>query len=90
MAYFSNGTEGMAYEGKWCAKCHHNKRPTEEDPYPEMCAVWLAHQVHNYRFCNDDESPLDLLIPRLKEGLGNDQCKMFLPRQGKLPGEADE
>ncbi len=72
MGYFSNGTEGMDYEGRYCARCVHNGD----------CAVWDAHMQHNYKECNNEESILHILIPRNEKGW-NDQCKMFVA--GKSP-----
>ena len=65
MGYFSNGTEGMDYESRWCSRCVHL----------EGCAVWEAHLIHNYDERQD--SILDVLIPRVKNGLGNAKCRMF-------------
>lgn len=72
MGYFSNGSEGTSYEAKYCDKCLHQGPPDGPG-----CAVWLAHMLHNYDSCNDD-SILHLLIPRTKDGLDNEQCKLFL------------
>lgn len=69
MGYFSNGTEGMLYEEEWCDRCTHQ----------EGCAVWMAHLIHNYDECNKKDSILHMLIPRKKDGLGNEQCRMFHP-----------
>ncbi len=67
MGYFSNGTEGMDYEARYCDKCIHQE---------QGCAVWLAHMMHNYDECNNEKSILHILIPRNKEGW-NEKCKMF-------------
>ena len=71
MAYFSNGTEGMGYEEKYCSKCVHGA----EDKF---CPVWKVHFVFNYDQCNENKIKqiLDTLIPR-KE-IENEQCSMFL------------
>lgn len=69
MGYFSNGSEGMDYEERYCDRCKHQAAG---------CAVWLAHMLHNYKECNNKESILNLLIPRSAGGIGNEQCKMFL------------
>jgi hypothetical protein len=71
MGYFSNGTEGMDYEDRYCSKCVHHK------PDEGGCAVWLAHMLKNYEECNKDDSILHILIPRTKDGLGNQLCTMF-------------
>lgn len=71
MGYFSNGTEGMMYEQRFCDHCIHQK------PDDGGCAVMLAHLLHNYDECNKPDSILHLLIPRSKDGIGNEQCAMF-------------
>ena len=78
MGYFSNGSEGMDYEERYCRKCIHFG--PEEGP---GCPVWGAHLAFNYQVCNDPpESPgkgiLDALIPMSEDGLSNLQCKMFV------------
>ena len=71
MGYFSNGTESESYEAKYCNRCVHQK------PDDGGCAVFFAHLLYNYEECNKEDSILHLLIPRKKEGLGNEQCAMF-------------
>lgn len=48
----------------------------------------LAHILHNYKECNNDDSILHLLIPRDKEGW-NEKCLMFVEsakvHKGELP-----
>ena len=70
MGYFSNSDAGMAYEAQWCASCHHYKEGG--------CAVLLAHMLHNYDQCNDDDGSLHVLIPQSKDGLGNLKCRMHI------------
>ena len=41
--------------------------------------VWLAHLERNYEECNNDKSILHIFIPRTKDGLGNEKCKMLTP-----------
>lgn len=73
MAYFSNGTEGMDYEDRYCRKCVH-----------EMgCVVWLAHLLKNYEECNNKNSILHILIPRSEDGLTNEECRMFVKKERK-------
>ena len=72
MGYFSNGTEGAIYEELYCSRCIHQK------PNDGGCAVFLAHLLHNYEECDNEDSILHLLIPRKKDGIGNDQCTMFI------------
>lgn len=82
MGYFSNGTESLMYEEEYCAKCAHQDGPGGDSG----CDVWLAHLMHNYEECNNDQSILDLLIPRTKGGVGNEKCRMFwpLPRESEM------
>lgn len=68
MAYFSNGTEGMIYEERYCDRCLHQ----------EGCPVWDAHLLYSYRDCNDESSILHMLIPR--DGGRNSQCRMFVDK----------
>jgi hypothetical protein len=77
MAYFSNGTEGLEYEAKWCATCVHSK------PHGQMvgCTVWLAHLLYNYAECNNPQSVLHVLIPRSKDALSNLKCTMHITRE---------
>ena len=77
MGYFSNGTEGMDYEARYCDHCVHQGPP--EGP---GCAVWLAHLLKNYAECRNPESVLHLLIPRSADG-GNDQCQLFWAKGGR-------
>jgi hypothetical protein len=75
MAYFSNGCEGMDYMDEHCNDCVH-------DP---GCKVLLAHQLHNYKECNNPESILHILIPRLEDG-SNGACGMYHQRsEGDCP-----
>lgn len=81
MGYFPNGTEGEAYEAHYCAKCIHRDGPDGKSG----CSVMLAHLLHNYDECNKPDSILHLLIPRVKDGIGNERCTMFIEdTQGKL------
>jgi len=70
MGYFSNGTEGMAYQEEFCDNCAN----ADSDG---MCAIWDAHMLYNYSQNQEVEHVLDLLIPRAKNGLGNEECKFF-------------
>lgn len=76
MGYFANGTEGMMYEERYCSKCVHE----------EGCAVWAMHIIHNYDECNNPESLLHKLIPKLSDG-GNGECTMFWKRTGEAEEE---
>jgi hypothetical protein len=72
MGYFSNGTEGMLYEERYCSRCIH------ADP-EHACPIWMLHGLHNYEECNKPSSFLHVLIPRSKDKLDNEQCSMFVP-----------
>lgn len=71
MGYFSNGTEGQMYEEQWCDRCEHQ----------EGCAVWTAHMLCNYEECNKENSILHQLIPRSKDKLSNERCRMFIAKR---------
>ena len=70
MAYFSNGTEGMDYQERYCKRCANDVK--------QDCPVWLLHLMHSSEQCNKPDNFLDVLIPRSKDGLENEQCKMFI------------
>lgn len=76
MGYFPNGDAGILYEEQYCSRCVHFK---EDDG---GCPVFMAHLLHNYQECNNDDSILHLLIPRGKDGF-NEQCAMFYEDIGK-------
>lgn len=71
MGYFSNGSQGMDYESRYCDRCFHQKIDDGG------CAVWLAHMLKNYDECNNPDSILHLLIPLSQSRLDNEQCTMF-------------
>lgn len=77
MGYFSNGSEGQFYQARYCDRCMHQP----DDPNNGGCYVWFAHMLHNYDECNNKDSVLHLLIPRSKDGLGNEKCRMFIPKE---------
>ncbi len=70
MAYFSNGTEGMDFEMRFCCRCVHGFDPVTVEMIP--CAVWSLHQVHNYAEANNEKSFLHELIP-----VDKSTCHMF-------------
>lgn len=71
MGYFPNGTAGEMYTDRYCSRCIHD---TAEDG----CPVMMAHMLFNYDECNKPESILHMLIPRSKDRLNNERCKMFV------------
>lgn len=75
MGYFSNGSQGMDYAERYCERCIHVDGPDGKSG----CAVWLAHMSFNYEECNKPTSILDYLIPRSKDRLSNEKCRMFVP-----------
>ena len=94
MGYFSNGSEGAAYEELFCDRCVHRDRVVGED---RACPVWMAHLLYAYELCNEDEHPgkvmLDSFIPREEPGFyGNGRCRMFVqdPAEEPLPAWAEE
>lgn len=74
MAYFSNGTEGLDYQERYCFRCQHWDERVG-------CPIWLAHELFAYQLCNSKEPGkeiLDLLIPE-KDGFA-DRCALFLQK----------
>jgi len=82
MAYFSNGSEGMDYEGHWCCRCVNQR----EDDLGHGCRVWDLHMIGNYDQCKDTEigklwkTVLSHFIPMREDGLFADKCRMFIEK----------
>jgi hypothetical protein len=89
MAYFPNGTAGMDYADRYCANCVHEN---EDGPY---CPIWELHVLNNYEQCGKGKTAkawktvLSTLIPETADGLGAEQCSMFVPRADTGADEAE-
>lgn len=72
MGYFSNGTEGEAYEEQYCAKCANANTDNG------FCPIMNLHSSWNYEQHSDPlkKAALEHFIPRSEKGW-NEQCKMF-------------
>lgn len=77
MGYFSNGSEGMSYEAKYCDRCVH-----QFDHTGKICKIWELHMLKNSEECNNKESILHDLIPRNVNSV-NGVCTMFIKAAGK-------
>jgi hypothetical protein len=81
MGYFSNGSEGMNYEEKYCEHCQNWRLRKGE--MIAGCPVWDLH----YRFNTEQleeknvKEILETLIP--KAGVWNDTCAMYLPNKSE-------
>jgi hypothetical protein len=65
MGYFSNLSEGAAYEAQWCSRCQHHGD----------CDIWDKQVIYNYN--PEWRDRLNALIPESPDGLGNEQCTGF-------------
>lgn len=77
MGYFSNGTEGEMYEEEYCYKClNYNEE--------QGCQIMNLHLFWNYEAQRengeDKKYALNWFIPPDKEGIFNQQCRMFKMR----------
>ena len=80
MGYFSNGTEGGAYQSEYCFRCAN--RRNKKDGCGFGCAIWDLHLQYSYKLANskaDSKKMLDFLIPLDAKGCFNKECRMFLP-----------
>ncbi len=70
MGYFSNGSEGMDYEDKFCSRCLNR----QEDG---GCPIIDLHFQWNYESCSEPvkREALNHFIPQ--DGIWNAQCRMF-------------
>ncbi len=63
MAYFSNGTEGMAFDEQ-CSRCKYGKEP---------CPIALVQMEYNYEACNNKTARA--ILDKLVKDDGT--CEMF-------------
>ena len=87
MAYWSNGTEHEAWASKNCHVCKHWYDVDPEAPGYDSknnCPIEYAHLLFNYDECNNENSILDIFIPRTKDGLGNEQCTFFIKQEPEI------
>lgn len=90
MAYFSNGTEGMDYESRYCDNCRH-MYGENGDPY--ACSVLELHYEFNYAQCGKGKTAkaiakvLNTLIPRDDRGFAK-QCTLFTDKNEVTDEEA--
>lgn len=91
MEYFPNGSAGDDYMESYCFKCVNWK--DDGDGRGEGCPIQDLHMLWNYEACNGKKAPedsakhakfesLEHFIPHTKNGLGCEQCKMFIPKTG--------
>ena len=84
MAYFSNGTEGMMYQERYCEHCTYWVGDVDRIGSDLGCPIWQLHELHN----RDKEwrATLDRLIPmepKMVNGIQHTfagQCSTFWPR----------
>jgi hypothetical protein len=87
MAYFPNGSAGMMYVDEYCEHCINWR---DNGSGSEGCYIQDLHSLWNYDACNGKDAPkgsvkrtqwvaLEHFIPTTKDGLGAEQCKMFIP-----------
>lgn len=76
MAYFSNGTEGMIFEERYCGHCYHDREDAQ-------CPVLTLHYLYNYDQFKDErlKTVLDTLIPQ--EPCTIPECPMFI-KEGRV------
>lgn len=76
MGCFSNGSEGLDYQERYCKRCIHREDQTKD----RYCPLWSAHLVYSYSGGPEAQEILNRLIPRSEDGLSNEQCAMFVER----------
>lgn len=69
MGHFSNGSEGMSYEERYCGNCANM----------ETCHILNLHAVHNYTKNYVKRMMLNEFIPVNEKG-ENLKCRMFLSK----------
>lgn len=69
MAYFPNGSAGLAYQERYCFNC---ANADDEG----CCAIWDCHVVFGYNASEAETSILNFLIPEDDKGFPA-ECSMF-------------
>lgn len=89
MGYFSNGTEGMSFQSRFCFRCANYRTDEKHPERGEGCPVWDAHLLAGSQHPEHAKSDHDrgeakatamllgVLIERTEGGLDN-RCLMFL------------
>ena len=77
MAHFSNGTEGMMYQSKYCDICWNYR--DKDDGRGFGCPIWDLHLLFVGE--KQHEVTLNTLIPMNKDGIFAAECSMFLSKQ---------
>jgi len=92
MAYFSNGSEGMQYQSKYCDHCI-NWREDPDVPKSWGCPIIDLHMDGNYDQCKDTpagrfwKKVLEQFIPTGEDHFAK-QCRMFLKKPcADIPGQ---
>ena len=86
MAYFSNGTEGLMYQEKYCERCKYWVRDIDKIGSDLGCPVWQLHELYNGE--TEWQPTLNRLIPmepRVINGIRHifaGECTTFWPRKG--------
>ena len=86
MGYFSNGSEGMGYQEKYCSRCRNHK--DLDDGRGVGCPVWDMHMIYNYEQIKNDrlKQILESFIPTKDNDLSG-QCLMFDCIEGEIEGQ---
>ena len=74
MAHFSNGTEGMSYQSRYCERCRNWR--VRDDELGVGCPIWDLHLLFAYQ--KKYRRVLDMLIPMDKEGVYAIECSLFV------------
>jgi hypothetical protein len=78
MGHFSNGTEGLLYQEKYCFQCRYWDDDENREGVGNMgCPVWFLHELHVGE--PDWQPTLDKLIPMVDGWSG--ECYTFCPRE---------
>lgn len=85
MGYFANGIEGEMWQADNCCKCGHASGGC---PVLELSMRWNYEQdAKGDAVQRMKAEVLSSFIPRSQDGPWNDDCKMFVAREG---GKGDE
>jgi hypothetical protein len=85
MGYFSNATEGMSFDEKYCAHCLNMPKREDRD-----CPVRSAHLLFAYEECGSTSNAKKILDMLIVPGPKGQRCAMFIDKREKQETDLPE
>lgn len=85
MAYFSNGTEGMMYQERYCYNCKYWVGDIDNIGSDLGCPIWMLHELHvGEKAWRPTLDALIPMVPKVINGITHSfagQCVTFWKRE---------